>query len=110
CGLNCDWNTQWKECGLFSDVFVPPCANDSGVSIGAAIDAQRYYTGQAKITWSVYAGAPFILDETDPRDFVGTPLNLAEVSHDLRNGKVIAWVQGRYEIGPRALGNRSLLA
>ena len=25
CGLNCDWNTRWRECGLFDDVFVPPC-------------------------------------------------------------------------------------
>src|SRR5262249_14376869 len=29
CGLNCEWNSRWRECGLFSDVFVPPCANDS---------------------------------------------------------------------------------
>ena len=40
CGLNCDWNTQWRESGLFESVFVPPCTNDSGIAIGAAIDAQ----------------------------------------------------------------------
>lgn len=30
CGLNCDWNTKWKESGLFAEIFVPPVANDSG--------------------------------------------------------------------------------
>ena len=30
CGLNCDWNTKWKETSLFTEVFVPPVANDSG--------------------------------------------------------------------------------
>ena len=40
CGLNCDWNTKWREANLFSEVFVPPVANDSGSPIGTAIDAQ----------------------------------------------------------------------
>src|SRR5205085_2521117 len=60
CGLNCDWNTKWKECGLFPAVFVPPCANDSGSAIGTAIDAQYYYTRRAKISWNVYAGETFV--------------------------------------------------
>lgn len=110
CGLNCEWNSQWRQCDLFSDVFVPPCPNDSGVSIGAAVDALHHYTGEAKIAWSVYAGDPFIDDETGSPDFDCHALNLDEVSRRLKNGDVIAWVQGPYEIGPRALGNRSLLA
>jgi len=36
CGLNCDWNTKWKETSLFTEVFVPPVANDSGSAIGTA--------------------------------------------------------------------------
>ena len=110
CGLNCDWNSQWRECGLFSDVFVPPCPNDSGVALGAAIDAQHHYTGRAKIEWSVYAGDPFIEDVTTSAEFEPEPLVLSQVCKRLLNGEVIAWVQGRYELGPRALGNRSLLA
>ncbi len=50
CGLNCDWNTKWKESGLFPEVFVPPVANDSGSAIGTAIDAQFHYTGNPKIS------------------------------------------------------------
>lgn len=110
CGLNCDWNSKWRQCGLFSDVFVPPCSNDSGVSLGAAIDAQHHYTKNAKIEWNVYCGDPFVEDEAEAPEFEGTALSLSDVCRDLRKGNVIAWVQGKYEMGPRALGNRSLLA
>jgi hydroxymethyl cephem carbamoyltransferase len=51
CGLNCEWNTRWRACGLFPDVFVPPCTNDTGSAIGTAADAQLYYTGNAKLSW-----------------------------------------------------------
>lgn len=37
CGLNCEWNSRWKSSGLFSDVFVPPCVNDTGFAIGSAV-------------------------------------------------------------------------
>lgn len=110
CGLNCDWNSHWRHCGLFSDVFVPPCPNDSGVALGAAVDAQHHYTGCAKISWNVYAGEPFVEDVVSSSYFDCVPLDLPTVCRWILNGKVIAWVQGRYEIGPRALGNRSLLA
>jgi predicted NodU family carbamoyl transferase len=111
CGLNCDWNTKWKDTELFSDVFVPPVANDSGSAIGTAVDAQLHFTGDAKIEWDVYSGLPF---ETG----VGVDLDHYEVrgvSDDdvaamLQAGLILGWVNGRFEIGPRALGNRSILA
>jgi predicted NodU family carbamoyl transferase len=62
CGLNCDWNSKWRETGIFSEVFVPPVANDSGSAIGTAIDAQLHFTGDAKIKWDVYSGLPFRTD------------------------------------------------
>lgn len=111
CGLNCDWNTRWRETGLFSDVFVPPVANDSGSAIGTAIDAQLYFTGQAKIDWSVYSGLPFRADTSVAMahydEWEATP---DEVASLLSSGLVLGWVNGKYEIGPRALGNRSILA
>jgi predicted NodU family carbamoyl transferase len=112
CGLNCDWNSQWKNCGLFSEVFVPPCTNDSGTALGAAIDAQFYYTGNAKIEWDVYMGSWFLedIEATNMNGFVERSLNIQELCKYLAAGKVFAWVQGRTEMGPRALGNRSLLA
>jgi predicted NodU family carbamoyl transferase len=111
CGLNCDWNTKWRETGIFSDVFVPPVANDSGSAIGTAIDAQLQFTGDAKIEWDVYSGlsfrtdSPFVGDRYDVRD-----AGYEGVAHMLSSGLILGWVSGRYEIGPRALGNRSILA
>jgi len=110
CGLNCEWNSKLRDSGLFEDVFVPPCPDDSGVAIGVAADAQRFFTGSAKLRWDVYAGEPFEHDAAVPDEFEGSALSYARAAQLLRRGAVVAWVQGRYEIGPRALGNRSLLA
>ncbi len=109
CGLNCEWNTRWMESGLFDHVFVPPCTNDSGVAIGAAADAQLQLTGNPKLRWNVYAGEEFVEDLV-PTEWTRKPLSLDEIAALLQRGEVVAWVNGRYEIGPRALGNRSLLA
>ncbi|MBN2440178.1 MAG: hypothetical protein JXJ04_02495 [Spirochaetales bacterium] len=111
CGLNCEWNTRWRDCGLFPEVFVPPCTNDSGIAIGAAIDAQYYFTKNAKISWSVFSGEEFVMDQADVSNFAIHDLDYEEVVHFLHDTSgVIAWVQGKYEIGPRALCHRSLLA
>jgi hydroxymethyl cephem carbamoyltransferase len=110
CGLNCDWNSLWRNSGLFADTFVQPCANDSGSAIGTAADAQFHLTGNAKIDWTVYAGEEFVRDEADLSGFEARPFTDAEIADRLAAGAVFAWVQGRYEIGPRALGNRSLIA
>jgi predicted NodU family carbamoyl transferase len=111
CGLNCDWNTKWKETGLFSEVFVPPVANDSGSAIGTAIDAQFRFTGNPKIKWDVYSGLTFQADGS----FDLGRYDVHDVDHDeiadmLVNDLILGWASGRYEIGPRALGNRSILA
>jgi predicted NodU family carbamoyl transferase len=111
CGLNCDWNTKWRETGIFSDVFVPPVANDSGSAIGTAIDAQHHFTGDAKIEWDVYSGLPFKTDSPLSADrYDIRDASYEEVAHMLSSGLILGWVSGRYEIGPRALGNRSILA
>jgi hydroxymethyl cephem carbamoyltransferase len=111
CGLNCDWNRRWRDLGHFSDVFVPPCPNDSGSAIGTAIDAQATLTGEHHIDWNVYSGLEFVTDATpDPSRWRHRGLDHGAVAGALASGRVFAWVQGRWEIGPRALGNRSLLA
>jgi hydroxymethyl cephem carbamoyltransferase len=111
CGLNCDWNRAWRDLGFFSSVFVPPCPNDSGSALGTVIDALGVMTGDPYIDWSVYAGLEFEWDrEPDPSVWRSRPLEAGQVAEALAAGRVFAWVQGRWEIGPRALGNRSLLA
>jgi predicted NodU family carbamoyl transferase len=111
CGLNCDWNTKWKETGIFSDVFVPPVANDSGSAIGTAIDAQFHFTGNPKIEWSVYSGLMFRADGPINSDrYHIRDAGCEEIADMLANDLILGWVSGKYEIGPRALGNRSILA
>lgn len=110
CGLNCDWNTKWIETGLFSDVFIPPCPNDSGSAIGTAIDALLHTKGIAKITWSPYAGESACDDIEMLSNFTQEQYNPRHVAELLDKGYILGWVQGRYEMGPRALGNRSILA
>lgn len=111
CGLNCDWNTKWRETNLFSEVFVPPVANDSGSAIGTAIDAQFHFTGNPKIDWNVYAGLDFITTGSfDLAQYDLYETNYEMIADILANDLVIGWVSGKYEIGPRALGNRSILA
>lgn len=111
CGLNCDWNTKWRETNLFPEIFVPPVANDSGSAIGTAIDAQFHFTGNPKITWNVYAGLEFIANGTfDASLFDEYATNYAMIADLLASDLIIGWVNGKCEIGPRALGNRSILA
>lgn len=111
CGLNCEWNARWRNQGFFSDVFVPPCTNDSGSALGTALDALCSVEGDPHLDWSVYSGLDFVHDATpDPSRWQAGELDLAGLSHALADGALVAWVQGRWEIGPRALGNRSLLA
>jgi hydroxymethyl cephem carbamoyltransferase len=111
CGLNCDWNTKWKETGLFPEVFVPPVASDSGSAIGTAIDAQLHFTGNPKIDWNVYSGLSFITTGSfDLSQYDVYETDYPMIADMLANDLVLGWVSGKYEIGPRALGNRSILA
>ncbi|WP_408224995.1 MULTISPECIES: carbamoyltransferase C-terminal domain-containing protein [Paraburkholderia] len=110
CGLNCDWNSNWLNSGLFSDVFVPPCPNDVGSAIGTAIDAQHHLSGDAKILWSVYSGQMFDDDVDVVEGFAPKQMVFSEIAELLYQGAILGWAQDRAEIGPRALGNRSILA
>ncbi|MCP5425320.1 MAG: carbamoyltransferase [Gammaproteobacteria bacterium] len=110
--------------GLFRDVFVSPAAADAGCSFGAAFAVAlelepALRTRQPSPLEHVYWGRD-IGDDASIRatleawkDFLrferlsDTP---AEVAQRLADGAVIGWVQGRSEFGPRALGNRSILA
>lgn len=112
CGLNCEWNSSWLASGLFTDVFVPPCVNDSGSAIGVAIQAKLRLTGKASVKWHVNCGS---LPRDRTAEFArvslpARPVNLDEVVSDLCDGHVIAVMRGCCEIGPRALGSRSLIA
>tara|TARA_R110000868_G_scaffold129349_6_gene338045 strand:+ start:4107 stop:5837 length:1731 start_codon:yes stop_codon:yes gene_type:complete len=124
CALNCLTNTKIVDLDIFDQVFVPPCPNDEGISIGAAyykalemgfvkfsprdIEESAAYLGTRSIetalkddkTIEKYFGSYKIEKLADPS------IAAAQIICD---GEVIAWFQGRSECGPRALGNRSIL-
>ncbi|MCC5666155.1 nodulation protein [Nostoc sp. CHAB 5784] len=119
---NCTLNGKILRSGMFENVFVQPAAHDAGCALGAALYA--YY--QAKpmaekpsklehIYWGTDIGsAPSVLSQLRQwEDFI-TIEELMDVSGKtaelLASGYVVGWVQGRSEFGPRALGNRSILA
>jgi carbamoyltransferase len=104
-----------------NQVFVPPAAGNAGCSVGAAL--LLYHQGQdaprKEASNSVYLG-PFykrheikdILDNCKARASLQTTEERRSeaVVELLQAGKIIAWFQGAAEFGPRALGNRSVLA
>lgn len=109
CALNIAWNAQLRACGLFEDVWVPPFPNDAGSGLGvAAADLLRSGEGPA-IDWDVYRGQPLI--PSSPADgWSAAPCDipaLAGFLHDTE--RPVVFLNGRAELGPRALGNRSIL-
>lgn len=119
-GLNCVANARVLRETEFERVWVPPCASDTGAPLGSAmwyyhqvLDGPRAfemthpfygkaYSDQEILTALHAAGLQYErLDEAEL---------LPRVARNLADQKIVGWFQDRYEIGPRALGNRSILA
>ena len=97
-------------------VFVQPAANDGGISLGAAIKGSIDMGDDVQIEMIPYLGSEYsdeeIKNAIEEKKYEYEKFdNIAEVIARLLNeGKIVANYQGRVELGPRALGNRSLLA
>ena len=116
--LNCVSNGKLLRNTPISNLFIFPSANDAGVSAGAALYAAALCDKDAEFVKMThpYFGPEYTNKEvekilksrkiryTKPKDICKTTAKL------LAGNKVIGWFQGRMEIGPRALGNRSILA
>ena len=105
----------------FEDLFIQPAAGDSGAALGAALHAYHALLGKPRVHtlehayWGkAYTEADILsfLDSENIRyeKYTDDDKLLNRVVDDLVNGKVVGWFQGRFEWGPRALGNRSILA
>lgn len=109
-----------KNLGM-DQLFVPPAPGNAGTAVGGALLAWHQCLGKARngpVT-HVYWGPKFngqqakdVLDNSKARYFL---LNTRDRKLDaaiqlLMGGKIVGWVQGACEFGPRALGNRSVLA
>ena len=127
--LNCPANTRILREGPFDDVFVPPAVMDSGLSIGSALwlyhnvierprpPAPRLSPGPRNAYLGLAASASAESVERGLAAFSGRVHALradpsaAEVAAaDLEADRIVGWFQGRSEVGPRALGHRSILA
>jgi carbamoyltransferase len=105
----------------FEEIYVHPAAGDSGGAIGAALYAYHSMLGKPRnfvmdhAYWGQEHGPEeteaFLKSENISYDRIENDEKLFErVTDKLQNGKVIGWFQGRFEWGPRALGNRSIIA
>jgi len=118
---NCSLNGRILYSELFSQLFVQPAAHDAGCALGAALAVQLQLAPASRVEpladvfWGPEAGTAEgiarelagwggLLQAERCDDIVGRAADL------LAAGRVIGWVQGRSEFGPRALGNRSILA
>ncbi|KFX96735.1 hypothetical protein V490_03166 [Pseudogymnoascus sp. VKM F-3557] len=115
--LNCVSNVALKEAGLFSNIFIPSAPHDAGTATGAALELNQRLGGPANAA----SDTPYLGPEYDDASIIAA-YAAAGISPELSSspaldaarmiaqGKIVAWFQGRMEFGPRALGNRSLLA
>jgi carbamoyltransferase len=123
CALNTLANTRILEETEFEEVAVFPASGDNGLAVGAALYGAHARLGQPRRAeapgWrgrAVYTGREYTSAEIDAAladapVAISRPKSLAaEAAQALVAGEIVAVCRGRSEIGPRALGNRSLLA
>jgi carbamoyltransferase len=117
--LNSTANGKLARSGLYRDVFIQPAANDAGAPLGAAL-LEHYHSARDRrpSRFSPYLGPAFSAVEIDAacarfaaEIAVARPPDVLDATvARLRAQQVLGWFQGRMEYGPRALGNRSILA
>jgi carbamoyltransferase len=124
--LNCVANGKLLKSGLFENIWIQPAAGDAGGALGAALCGHYIYSGQERRArgnhdqmQGSYLGPEFSFQDIkrtalkykapfEPYEDFGAFCH--EVAGLIEAGKVVGWFQGRMEWGPRALGNRSILA
>ncbi|MEU4804131.1 carbamoyltransferase N-terminal domain-containing protein [Actinosynnema sp. NPDC023587] len=111
CALNIKWNSALRARPEFRSVWVPPFPNDSGSAIGAACAHLTAEDGLKAIAWHARSGPALLPTEVVPEGWSAEPCppaRLARVLHE--TGDPVVVLGGRAELGPRALGGRSILA
>ena len=117
--LNCVTNSVILNSGLFDDIYIPPAAGDQGTALGAAL--YKHCTLEAINFKKLPFYGPCFSNEEIIQVLKGykDKVKFLEFEKEelikiaakmIYSGNIIAWMQGRMEFGPRALGNRSILA
>ena len=97
---NVIWNTKLKN--NYPNLIIMPHCGDEGLSLGGI----EYLRKKYKLPRLNINNFPFAQFDESPKDFC---IQIDRVAKALSEGKIVAWYQGNGEIGPRALGNRSIL-
>jgi carbamoyltransferase len=118
--LNAVANRRLLKEGPFERLYIQPAAGDNGIAIGCAYYGWLEVLGKSRIRHSgpVYFGRRYETAEvTQALEKYAQLVTLSrceepaeEAASSLAEGKVVGWFQGGSEFGPRALGNRSILA
>ncbi|MDD5308273.1 MAG: carbamoyltransferase C-terminal domain-containing protein [Deltaproteobacteria bacterium] len=117
--LNCVANNKILEQGLFRDVFIQPAAGDAGGALGVAAYISNCILGIPRnyVMRHAYLGTGYS-DEQIKRVLLIHNMVFKEYADEdlsrcvakiVADNKIVGWFQGRMELGPRALGNRSIL-
>ncbi len=114
CALNIITNSAIRD-AFFIPVHIPAVCNDAGQALGASIYAQKFVLGNQPHKYSVYSNG--VTDSTEKtintlkkKQCHFTTYDSGVIADRLAEGAVVAFYQGKAELGPRALGNRSLIA
>jgi len=105
----------------FKEIFIQPAAGDAGGSLGAALAVNHIALGNPRnfVLKNAYYGDSYSNEEIKEfltkkkskfRYFENEKELIDVVAEEIADGKVIGWLHGRFEWGPRALGSRSILA
>jgi carbamoyltransferase len=120
--LNCTANGHLLRAGIFDEVYVQPASGDDGTALGAALSFAAANDTVANIRMPVPLLGPVydhaeveaalekFAGEISVRKFGSLEETCAAAADLIAEGRVLAWYRGRMEFGPRALGNRSILA
>ena len=121
--LNCVANGKLLRSNIFKDIWIQPAAGDAGGALGAAQSVWYQYLNNSRTPDSPdsmrgsYLGSTFddqeikkVLDSYDAKyEIIQDDQYENKVANILADGKVVGWMQGAMEFGPRALGSRSIL-
>jgi carbamoyltransferase len=112
--LNCKMNKSIMESPAVDEMFIQPVANDAGTALGAGMDAATASSNPEP--FSIYLGPEYPVQrirtvlETNKIPYFEPDDVARYTAEKIADGELVGWFQGRLEIGPRALGNRSILA
>jgi len=111
---NIKLNRRINELDWVNEVFVAPPMGDEGLPLGCALTVYKKFNPDFKPFRldNVFLGTEYSDDEFqyDTSKFNKRPYNESELAYDLKEGTIVGWVNGKYEHGPRALCNRSIIA